>query len=105
MLYGGRDFNLPSRFIAEIPAELTDQEQQFTGRAAATSWEGGGASPPAPKPGAAANFAVGDDVTHANFGEGVIVGAEPGGMIVVRFAGDGSERKLMADYAPLKKIG
>ena len=105
VLYGGRDFNLPSRFIAEIPAELTDQEQQFTGRAAATSWEGGGASPPAPKPGAAASFAVGDDVTHANFGEGVIVGAEPGGMIVVRFAGDGSERKLMADYAPLKKIG
>jgi len=26
-------------------------------------------------------------------------------MIVVRFAGDGSERKLMADYAPLKKMG
>jgi hypothetical protein len=23
--------------------------------------------------------------------------------VVVRFAGDGSERKLMADYAPLKK--
>jgi hypothetical protein len=23
--------------------------------------------------------------------------------VVVRFAGDGSERKLMADYAPLKR--
>ena len=31
------------------------------------------------------------------------MGVEPGGLVVVRFAGDGSERKLMADYAPLKK--
>jgi DNA helicase II / ATP-dependent DNA helicase PcrA len=31
------------------------------------------------------------------------VGVEPGGLVVVRFASDGSERKLMADYAPLKK--
>jgi len=105
VLHGGRDFNLPSRFIAEIPAELTDQEEQLTGRASVTSWASTGPSAPAPTPGAAARFAVGDDVTHVNFGEGVIVGAEPGGMIVVRFAGDGSERKLMADYAPLKKMG
>jgi DNA helicase II / ATP-dependent DNA helicase PcrA len=31
------------------------------------------------------------------------VGIEPGGLVVVRFAGDHSERKLMADYAPLKR--
>ena len=29
---------------------------------------------------------------------------EPGNVLVVRFAGDGAERKLMADYAPLKKV-
>ena len=28
---------------------------------------------------------------------------EPGSVVVVRFAGDGAERKLMADYAPLRK--
>ena len=28
---------------------------------------------------------------------------EPGGVVVVRFAGDGRERKLMADYAPIRK--
>jgi DNA helicase-2/ATP-dependent DNA helicase PcrA len=44
-------------------------------------------------------------VVHANFGEGVVTGMEPGGLVVVRFAVDGSERKLMADYAPLKKRG
>ena len=40
---------------------------------------------------------------HAAFGEGVVIGAEPGGVVVVRFAGDGSERKLVADYAPITK--
>ena len=27
-LFGGRDWNLPSRFLDEIPAELTDREEQ-----------------------------------------------------------------------------
>jgi DNA helicase-2/ATP-dependent DNA helicase PcrA len=96
LLYGGRDWNLPSRFLEEIPAELTDREEE-----AATPAPTPGA--PAPQPGA--TFALGEDVVHAQFGEGVVIGVEPGGMVVVRFAGDGSERKLMADYAPLKKRG
>ena len=97
-LYGIPDFNLPSRFIEEIPAELTDREEQPS----ADRWEAApAAGPREPKPGA--GFALGDDVVHANFGDGVVVGVEPGGLVVVRFAGDGSERKLMADYAPLKK--
>ena len=32
-----------------------------------------------------------------------MTGVEPGGIVVVRFAGDGSERKLMAEYAPITK--
>jgi DNA helicase-2/ATP-dependent DNA helicase PcrA len=101
-LFGRRDWNLRSRFLDEIPLELTDRdEDEPTGPAAAATW-GGGAAAPEPA-GAGASFGLGDDVVHANFGEGVVIGAEPGGLIVVRFAGDGSERKLMADYAPLKK--
>ena len=42
-------------------------------------------------------------MTHVKFGDGVVLGTEPGGLVVVRFAADGMERKLMADYAPLKK--
>ncbi len=49
------------------------------------------------------SFRLGEDVVHAAFGEGVITGVEPGGIIVVRFSGDGSERKLMADYAPISR--
>jgi len=109
LLFGGRDWNMRSRFVDEIPAEFTDiEEGALTGPAAAATW-GGGAS--APEPGGAArpaagggaSFALGDDVVHAQFGEGVVVGIEPGGLVVVRFAGDRSERKLMADYAPLKR--
>ena len=51
------------------------------------------------------DFEVGDDVVHATFGEGVVVGVEPGNVLVVRFAAETAERKLMADYAPLRRVG
>ena len=51
----------------------------------------------------AASFRLGEDVIHAAFGEGVVTGVEPDGVIVVRFADDGSERKLMAEYAPVSR--
>jgi DNA helicase II / ATP-dependent DNA helicase PcrA len=51
----------------------------------------------------ASQFRLGEDVVHAAFGDGVITGVEPGGVIVVRFADDGSERKLMAEYAPVSR--
>ena len=62
----------------------------------------------APREGQAAvavanQFRLGEDVVHAAFGEGVVTGVEPGGVIVVRFADDGSERKLMAEYAPVSR--
>ncbi len=108
-LYGGRDFNLPSRFLGEIPAELTERGDEGGPRTGA-AWDGGaeaggeaGAGGASVAHGAEASFALGDEVVHASFGEGMVVGAEPGGVVVVRFGRDGSERKLMADYAPLKK--
>ncbi len=94
-LFGSREWNLPSRFLGEVPDELTDREEE----APPTEW----GERTKPQPRAGASFALGDDVVHANFGDGVVTGLEPGGLVVVRFAGDGSERKLMADYAPLKK--
>jgi DNA helicase-2/ATP-dependent DNA helicase PcrA len=58
------------------------------------------AGQPAPRHGV---FRLGEDVVHAAFGDGVVTGVEPGGVIVVRFADDGSERKLMAEYAPVSR--
>jgi DNA helicase II / ATP-dependent DNA helicase PcrA len=96
-LFGSRDWNMPSRFLDEIPGDLSDREEEAP--PAPDEW--GPRQPAQPRPGA--SFALGDDVVHANFGDGVVTGIEPGGLVVVRFPSDGSERKLMADYAPLKK--
>ena len=105
-LYGGREWNVPSRFLGEIPSELSDADEHPSARAAAGTWSGTPAAPARRvEPGPTASFGLGDDVTHVKFGDGVVVGVEPGGLVVVRFASDGSERKLMADYAPLKKRG
>jgi DNA helicase-2/ATP-dependent DNA helicase PcrA len=43
-------------------------------------------------------------VRHASLGEGIVTAVEPGGVVTVRFPEDGSERRLMIEYAPLEKI-
>jgi ATP-dependent DNA helicase UvrD/PcrA len=103
-LFGRSEHNLPSRFVDELPAELTERHSNAPS-AAAASWDAGGPGETvAPiDPGPALELRTGDDVIHASFGEGVVTAVEPGGVVVVRFAGDGAERKLMADYAPIRK--
>ena len=115
-LFGARTYGVRSRFVDELPAGLTDREEPRAavgagwraasgasngggrggGRGRATSW---GEAAPDPGP----SLALGDDVVHAAFGEGVVTGVEPGGIVVVRFAADRSERKLVAAYAPLER--
>ncbi|HEX6687545.1 MAG TPA: UvrD-helicase domain-containing protein [Solirubrobacterales bacterium] len=98
-LFGRAERNLPSRFVDELPEELTERGSSVVG------WTGtqSGGSSVAIEPGPALELRTGDDVVHASFGDGVVTAVEPGGVVVVRFAGDGSERKLMADYAPIRK--
>jgi DNA helicase-2/ATP-dependent DNA helicase PcrA len=33
----------------------------------------------------------------------VVTGLEPGGIVVIRFSRDGSERKMVADLAPISR--
>jgi DNA helicase-2/ATP-dependent DNA helicase PcrA len=68
-------------------------------RARATSWTSS-IDPDQPAPVA---YRLGDDVSHPTFGEGVVTGLEPGGIVVIRFSQDASERKLVADLAPISK--
>jgi DNA helicase-2/ATP-dependent DNA helicase PcrA len=111
-VFGAQSYGLRSRFLDEIPAELLD-EDRLPGLRQAT-WGVGArgerdARPPrltpsrAREPAAEVRFRLGEDVVHAAFGEGVVTAVEPDGVIVVRFAGDGSERKLMAEYAPVSR--
>jgi ATP-dependent DNA helicase UvrD/PcrA len=99
-LFGGRrERGIVSRFVDELPAELAERHSS-----APSGWgPAPAADEPAAAPGPALELQTGDDVVHASFGEGVVTGIEPGGVIVVRFADDGGERKLMADYAPIRK--
>src|SRR5205807_2277481 len=106
-VFGSRMYGLRSRFIDEIPAQLTDDESEprvgiapggGSWRAAQTTWERSQG-----EPATAPEFRLGDDIVHAAFGEGVVTGVEPGGIVVVRFAGDGTERKLMAAHAPITR--
>ena len=105
-VFGQRSFGAPSRFVSEIPAELTDRDEQPRRGLAATrarmmSWgTGDGAPDPTPAPIA---YRLGDDVIHPTFGDGVVTGLEPGGIVVIRFSKDRSERKLVADLAPISR--
>jgi DNA helicase-2/ATP-dependent DNA helicase PcrA len=101
MLYGGRNHNLPSRFLDELPDSHIERE-----RLRPASWSSYGAprqSQIAPQENVP-DLSTGDSVRHSTLGEGVVVRIEPGGLVTVRFAEDGSERKLMLDYAPLEKL-
>jgi len=104
-LFGRAEYNLPSRFIDELPVELTARQTTVPAGGGGMTWDApAGSAPTQPvDPGPALELGVGDDVVHASFGDGVVTGVEPGGIIVVRFADDGSERKLTVDYAPIRK--
>ena len=49
-------------------------------------------------------FAPGDRVLHATLGEGTVLSMQSGGIVLIRFENDGSERRLMASVAPLRKL-
>jgi DNA helicase-2/ATP-dependent DNA helicase PcrA len=105
-LFGRAEHNLPSRFVDELPSELTERHSTAA-RSLGTSWGTPVSNEVTPvqsvDPGPTLELQTGDDVVHASFGDGIVTAVEPGGVVVVRFAGDGSERKLMADYAPIRR--
>jgi ATP-dependent DNA helicase UvrD/PcrA len=102
-LFGRSERNLPSRFIDELPAELTERHSSAPGAATGIGWDSGEDLPVPIDTGPTLELQTGDDVVHASFGEGVVTAVEAGGVVVVRFSSDGSERKLMADYAPIRR--
>ncbi len=108
-VFGAQTSGVPSRFLSELPGGLLDQEDdQYSApiggrpRGRPGAWESAAATAHEPPAMPTTNFGVGDDVVHAAFGDGVVIGAEPGGILIVRFAQSGEERKLMAQYAPIR---
>ncbi len=98
-LYGNRSYNLPSRFLDELPEEGVARE-----RLRPASWSDYGARKNIEPRAEIPSLSTGDSVRHGTLGEGVVVRVEPGGVVTVRFADDGAERRLMLEYAPLERI-
>jgi DNA helicase-2/ATP-dependent DNA helicase PcrA len=141
-VWGAPQYNIPSRFLDEIPPQLA--EKQVVGaRGGSWSGQGGwggdadwnrprrGREQHSPRPVAATGrreaargaagraapaapaldetvvqqfFAAGERVLHATLGEGTVLAVQSGGIVLVRFDNDGSERRLMASVAPLRKL-
>ncbi len=129
-LWGNTQYNPPSRFLEEIPEELTKRAE---GQTKGTRWQSGGiggvrthmvesamrrgrgrsafdeksgASGAQRATGAAAlGLKAGEDIVHAKWGEGVVL--EVGGQgedaeALVRFPGLG-EKRLLLSMAPVKR--
>jgi DNA helicase-2/ATP-dependent DNA helicase PcrA len=100
-LYGRSDANLPSRFLDELPEEGVERE-----RLRPASWSNYGARVPeravTPRADVPA-LSTGDSVRSASLGAGIVTRIEPDGVVTVRFE-DGSEKRLMLEYAGLEKV-
>jgi DNA helicase II / ATP-dependent DNA helicase PcrA len=98
-LYGSRSYNLPSRFLDELPDDKVERQ-----RLRPASWSNYGSPTGVVPRSDAPSLSTGDSVRHETLGEGVVTAMEAGGVVTVRFASDGTERRLMLDYAPLERI-
>ena len=115
-LFGARGFNAPSQFIDEIPKDLVEHERKARSFGSTPRGGGGGGGWQPSSAGATTQLAgiaprddapqlsVGDNVVHDQLGEGVVTGTADGGQVIVRFRSDGSERRLLLAYAPLKRV-
>ncbi|MEX1281456.1 MAG: DNA helicase PcrA [Acidimicrobiia bacterium] len=119
MLWGGRNYNPVSRFLAEVPADLVEEHgrrrrvstfERRRARASGSSWS----APLPPKTvtaderapvGEATDVEPGERVVHAKWGPGVVrevVGRGDKAEALVLFEDHGQKRLLLA-WAPLQR--
>ncbi len=113
---GMRNANPPSRFLRDIPSDLLSTPYRprpagigarvVMGAPAGPSWtEDAGERAPAPS--APAPFSVGDKVTHATFGEGIVVNCVPDAgdsQVTVAFRGGVGVKRLLQSIAQMEKL-
>ena len=98
-LWGGTNYNPPSRFLHEIPEHLVVVAGEEAPEESTEVVRGKAG------PGPAITVSVGEEVFHERFGRGIVVAVQGAGSnaeVTVHFAEEGQKRLLLA-YAPLKK--
>jgi DNA helicase-2/ATP-dependent DNA helicase PcrA len=113
-LFGAPTSNPPSRFLRDLPEDLIQAgaiRVRATGGGLLSKAQGGGVVLPGaevssgdaePPP-----FKAGDKVTHASFGEGIVVNcaAKPGDYeVTVAFKGQSGIKRLLCSFAKLEKF-
>ena len=113
-LYGRQDYNPPSTFLSEIPAEFVNHERVASrGGTSLPSSQGRWSDRPAPVPQSRAIvrepakdlplISTGDTIRHLRWGDGIVIGVPSAEEILVRFP-DAGERRLHVAYAPIELI-
>ncbi len=105
--WGEREFQMPSRFLDEIPAEF--KSGAISGGTTAAAGRGGwgmalprrGHGEPRQTSSGTDSYRAGEKVRHAKFGVGEVVEASAG-KVVVRFGGE--EKTLVPEFARLSKV-
>lgn len=126
LMFGSTTHNPPSRFLTEIPPELTrktgvtsyasftrssedepyrDFGEDFTSGRPINRGFSAQKPKPSPAPAATAQYKIGDTVVHKVFGQGVVLSAKAMGndtLLEIAFEKSGT-KKLMANFAKLTK--
>lgn len=101
-LWGGSNYNPPSRFLKEIPDRLVRKVGETPGKGAVSRSGGQPQYPDMER--ASAAWRVGQEVSHARWGRGVITSLSGNGEkaeATIWFSDEGEKRLLLA-YAPIQ---
>lgn len=100
MLFGGTNYNPPSRFLKEVPSELIEKAEK---RKRTSNAEAAWSARPTIDP---AQIETGDRVRHDKWGLGTVrevIGSGDGAEVEVVFDEEGKKRLLLG-WAPMEKV-
>jgi DNA helicase-2/ATP-dependent DNA helicase PcrA len=101
-LMGSSAHNPPSRFLKDIPLDLVTSPNAQPAETAKRSKHPAAESLPSEPA-----LKAGEHVTHAMFGEGIVVSCTPSGgdhEVTIAFKGEAGIKKLLLSLAPLEKV-
>ena len=87
-IFGARSYNLPSRFLSELPGRIETERERRRPAPGSVAGARAVAAARAPPEQPVPDLSVGDEVRHETLGEGIVTGLDRDGIVVVRFRED-----------------